>query len=90
MYVFDTLPPLEMGEWRSLALKSVGATEDSEIEVLGQAGTVLEYQPEVDPRTRWRQDGDTLRITYCRAQRLYNNRRWPNPLVLKIKNAADA
>ena len=90
VYVFDTLPPLEMGEWRSLALKSVRATEASEIEALGQSGELLEYQPEVNPRTRWQQDGDTLRISYCRAQRLYNNRRWPNPVVLKIKNAADA
>ncbi len=90
VYVFDTLPPLEMGEWRTLSLKSVRATEASEIEALGQSGELLEYQPEVDPRATWRQDGDTLRISYCRAQRLYNNRRWPNPVVLKIKNAADA
>lgn len=90
VYAFDTLPPLEMGEWRTIALKSVCATEDTEIEVLGQSGEVLEYQPEVDPKTRWRQDGDELRITFCRAQRLYNNQKWPNPLVLKITNVAEA
>ena len=90
VYAFDTLPPLEMGERRAIALKSVRATEDTEIEVLGQSGEVLEYQPDVDPKTRWRQDGDELRITFCRAQRLYNNRKWPNPLVLKITNAAEA
>lgn len=90
VYAFDTSPPLEMGEWRTLTLKSVRATETSEIEVLGQSGAVLEYQPEVVPKTRWRQAGDELRITYCRAQRLYNNRKWHNPLVLKITNAAKA
>lgn len=90
VYAIDTLPPLEMGEWRTLSLNSVRATEETEIEVLGQSGTVLEYQPTVDPKTRWRQDGDELRITYCRTQRLYNNRRWPNPLALKITNVADA
>ena len=90
VYAFDTLPPLEMGEWRTLSLKGVGATEATEIEVLGQSGTVLEYQPELEPKTRWRQDGDVLRVTFCRAQRLYNNRKWPNPLVLKITNAAEA
>ncbi|MCY3833393.1 MAG: alpha-L-fucosidase [Chloroflexi bacterium] len=89
VYAFDTLPPLEMGEWRTLSLKSVRAGSETEIEVLGQSGTVLEYQPEVNPKTRWQQDGDALRITYCRAQRLYNNRKWPNPLVLKITNAAE-
>ena len=86
VYAFDTLPPLEMGEWRTIALKSVRATDATEIEVLGQSGTVLEYQPEVDPKTRWRQDGAELRITFCRAQRLYNNQKWPNPLALKITN----
>ena len=78
MYAFDTQPPLAMGEWRTLTLKSVRATERTEIEVLGQSGTVLEYQPEVDPKTRWQQDGDKLYITFCRTQRLYNNRKWPN------------
>jgi len=90
VYAFDTLPPLEMGEWRTIALKSLRATEATKIEVLGQSGQVLEYQPEVDPKTRWRQAGDELRISFCRTQRLYNNRKWPNPLVLKITNAAEA
>ncbi len=90
VYAFDTLPPLEMGEWRTISLTSVRATKATEIEVLGQSGEVLEYQPEVDPKTRWRQEGDELRISFCRAQRLYNNREWPNPLVLKITNAAEA
>lgn len=89
VYAFDTRPPLEMGEWRTLALKSVCATDATEIEILGQSGDVLEYQPEVDPGTRWRQEGDELRVTYCRAQRLYNNRKWHNPLTLKITNVAE-
>ena len=88
VYVFDLLPPLEMGAWRTIDLQSVRATDRSKIEVLGQSGTVLEYQPEVEPATRWVQDGNILRITYCRAQRLYNNREWPNPLVLKVTFAA--
>jgi len=90
LYALDTQPPLEMGEWRTITLKSLRATEATDIEVLGQSGEALEYQPEVEPKTRWRQDGDELRITFCRTQRLYNNRKWPNPLVLKITNAAEA
>lgn len=90
VYAFDTGPPLDLGEWRTINLKRLRATAGSEIEVLGQSGTVLEYQPEVDPKTRWRQDGDELRITFCRTQRLYNNHKWPNPLTLKITNASPA
>ena len=89
VYAFDTQPPLEMGEWRTITLNSVRATDATDIEVLGQSGAVLEYQPEVDPKTRWQQDDDKLNITFCRTQRLYNNRMWPNPLVLKITNAAE-
>ena len=90
VYAFDTQPPLEMGEWRTITLNSVRATDATDIEVLGQSGTVLEYQPEVDPKTRWQQDDDKLNITFCRTQRLYNNRKWPNPLALKITNASPA
>ena len=70
VYAFDTLPPLEMGDWRAFSLKSVRATDATTVEVLGQSGEVLEYQPEVDPQTRWRQEGDELRISFCRTQRL--------------------
>ena len=87
VYIFDTLPPLAMGEWRTITLRSIHSTEQTEIEVLGQSGNVLEYQPDVDPKTRWAQHGTDLHITYCRTQRLYNNRQWPNPVVLKITHA---
>ena len=54
--------------------------------VLGQNEKVLEYRPEVTPKTEWEQTAAGLRITAYRAQRLYNDRRWPNPVVLKITN----
>lgn len=87
VYIFDLGPALEMGEWRTINVQSVRASNQTEIAVLGQSGTVLEYQPEVIPETRWEQSDDWLKITYCRAQRLYNNRKWPNPLALKITHA---
>ena len=90
VYVFDTLPALEMGEWREIILNSIRATEETHIEVLGQSGKVLEYEPDVAPATRWVQENDTLHISFCRAQRLHNNRKWPNPLVLKITHASKA
>jgi len=48
---------------------------------------VVEYRPEVKPKTAFTQDLGGLHITAYRAQRLYTDRRWPNPLVLKITNA---
>jgi alpha-L-fucosidase len=58
--------------------------------VLGQSDEAVEYRPEVKPKTTWRQDEKGLEITAYRAQRLYTDRRWPNPLVLKITNVEPA
>ena len=87
VYAFDMGAPLALGEWREARLTSVRATANSQIEVLGHSGEVLEYRPDVSPAATWRQDETGLTIRYCRAQRLYNNQKWRNPLVLKITNA---
>ena len=63
------------------------ASESSEIEILGQSGRVLEYQPKVNPKATWTQDDNGLHITVMRAQRIYNNTKWPNPVVIKITHA---
>jgi alpha-L-fucosidase len=76
-----------LGEMRSITLRSVKATPETTVSVLGQTGEVLEYRPDVDPRPRWRQQADGLHITVTMAQRLYNDRKWPNPVALKITHA---
>ncbi len=76
--------PWKHGTWRDLTLRSVRATEPTEVSVLGQSDTVLEYKPGVVPRTEWKQDAEGLHIHAMRAQRLYNDRTWPNPVVLKL------
>jgi alpha-L-fucosidase len=68
-------------------LKQVQATEASEVEIVGQSGNVLEYNPDVNPKARWMQDGSGLHISAMRAQRLYNNSQWPNPVVIRITHA---
>jgi alpha-L-fucosidase len=78
------------GEWREVTLHSVRATAKTEISVLGQNDEVLEYRPEVRPKTTWKQDATGLHIRAMHAQRLYNNREWPNPVVLKITHAEPA
>ena len=78
------------GGWREFNLKSVRATDKTEVSVLSQNDKVLEYQPTVVPKTTWKQEADGLHIRAMRAQRLYNNRQWPNPVVLKITNVEPA
>ena len=89
VYIFDLAPPLEMGEWRSINVKSVRASGH----IKSQCGRD-NREKYSSISLRWflkhagEQSADSLQITYCRAQRLYNNRKWPNPLVLKVTNSA--
>jgi alpha-L-fucosidase len=87
VYAFVTRTRWELGEAKTFVLKSVKAGKDTAVSVLGQSGKVLEYRPDVTPRTTWKQEEDGLHITAIRAQRLYNNHQWPNPVVLKITHA---
>jgi alpha-L-fucosidase len=88
VYAFLTkLPNWRKGERKEFTLKSVRTTKRSKVSVLGQSGRVLEYNTQVIPETRWDQDAEGLQISVMRAQRIYNNTRWPNPIVLKITHA---
>jgi alpha-L-fucosidase len=78
------------GEWKDIVLKSVRATPRTTVSVLGQNDEVLEYQPAVLPKTAFRQEGDGLHIRAMHAQRIYNDRKWPNPVVLKLTNVEPA
>jgi len=84
VYAFITGEPLSYGKRATFSIKSVRASEKTTVEVLGQSGKILEYSPDVLPESSWTQDANGLHITAMRAQRLYNNRHWPNPIVLKI------
>ncbi|WP_319480486.1 alpha-L-fucosidase [uncultured Draconibacterium sp.] len=78
------------GERREFVLKSVNATENTEVEVLGQSGKRVEYMSETNATTLFEQEENGLHISCVHAQRLYNNHKWNYPLVLKITNAQPA
>jgi alpha-L-fucosidase len=78
------------GSWKDFVLKSVKATDATEVSVLGQNGRVLEYRPEVKPAPSFRQETDGLHVRAMFTQRLQDNSRWPNPVVLKITNVKPA
>jgi alpha-L-fucosidase len=82
--------PWPFGVRRDVILKSVRATESTKISVLGHNGKVLEYQPNVNPAPTFEQAADGLHIHAMQGQRMYTNRRWPDPIVLKITNAKPA
>jgi len=90
LYALVTRLDWPRGERKTLTLKSVRATDDSEIEIVGQSGDVLEYNPDVVPKATWKQDDAGLHITVMRAQRIYNDSKWPNPVVIRITHAEPA
>jgi alpha-L-fucosidase len=84
VYAFVTRAPWTLGERKTISLRSVKATPETRVSVLGQTGEVLEYRPDVDPRPSWKQDDKGLHVSAMMAQRLYTDRRWVDPVVLKI------
>src|SRR6185437_12711005 len=78
------------GQWRDFVLKSVEASPQTQVSVLGQNGRVLEYRPEVKPAPSYKQEADGLHIRAMFTQRLQDNSRWPNPIVLKITHVKPA
>ena len=91
VYAFVAIrPSWKLGDWKTFTLRSVEATKETVVSVLGQNDKVLEYRPEVIPQTRWRQTDEGLEITAMRAQRLYDDRKWPNPVVLKMTHVKPA
>jgi alpha-L-fucosidase len=84
--IVKSKPRWPYATWRDFTFKSLRATDKTEVSILGQNDEVLEYQPTIIPKSTWKQDASGLQVRAMHAQRLYNDRKWPNPVVLKITN----
>ncbi len=84
-YVFILEDNWKYGTGKTFQIQSFKATDKTKISVLGHNGKVLEYKPEVDPSPKFRNTSNGLEITVMRAQRIYNDRQWKNPIVVKIE-----
>ncbi|WP_299666654.1 alpha-L-fucosidase [uncultured Polaribacter sp.] len=74
------------GRRRNFLMKNLKATKNTTISVLGQSDLEVEYWPENIPESRFIQHEKLLEISISKAQRLYNDKIWPNPIVVKITN----
>ena len=45
----------------------------------------MEYNPETDPSPMLKSKDNGIEISVMRAQRIYNDRKWPNPIVVKLE-----
>ncbi len=85
VYLFLTREkPWSLGVRREFTLTHVKSTARTTITVLGQNSQVVEYNPDINPTAEFRQLPDSLIISVVRAQRLYNDTTWSNPLVVKL------
>ncbi|WP_430931265.1 alpha-L-fucosidase [Saccharicrinis sp. 156] len=87
VYVFIT----DQKDWfkgfrRNFILKNLKATPETTISVIGQNDLVVEYWPENIPESRFIQHDKVLEISISRAHRLYNDKIWPNAVVVKLTN----
>ena len=87
VYAIVTKEPWFLRTTHTVTLKSVRATEKSDVELVGQTGEVLEYNATAHPKAKWEQTDDGLVIEATRAHRIYNNGKWPNPPVIRITHA---
>lgn len=78
------------GDRLSITLHSVKANSNTKINVLGQNSLIQEYKPGKDVSCKFTQTDTGLVLSVVKAQRIYDDHRWPNPVVIKIENAVPA
>ena len=88
--IVESDTPWERATWKDFVLHSVRATDKTQVSVLGQNDEVVEYHPEIVPKSTWHQEKDGLHVRALQAQRLQDNFKWPNPVVLKITDVEAA
>ena len=54
--------------------------------MLGQNSKVLEYNPDADPTPTIKNTNAGLEISVMSSHRIYNDRKWPNPIVVKLED----
>ncbi|WP_372799313.1 alpha-L-fucosidase, partial [Pontiella sp.] len=69
---------------KDFVLKELKATPQTTVRILGQEHRLDKFQKRIDIETRFENTPEGLKVSAVRAQRLYNNRRWPNAVVLQF------
>lgn len=86
--IVTDVPNWKEGERKTFLLHSVKAQNNTVVNVLGQNSKIIEYNanPQVD--CRYKQTPDGLEVSVVKAQRIYDDHRWPNAVVIKLENVA--
>ncbi len=88
--IITGLPGWVEGDRKNFVLHSVKATAGTSISVLGQNGIIQEYKPGKNVKPSFRQTDTGLIVSVFRTQRIYDDHKWPNPVVVKLENVLPA
>jgi alpha-L-fucosidase len=88
--IVTEVPDWKEGERRSFTLHSVRALPNTAMSVLGQNSKIMEYKPNADVRCTYQQTANGLVVSAVKAQRIYDDHRWPNAVVIKLANVQPA
>ncbi|GGH22718.1 alpha-L-fucosidase [Mucilaginibacter phyllosphaerae] len=78
------------GERKTFTLHSVKAGKNTIVNVLGQNSKIMEYKPDADVSCTYKQTAAGLEISVVKTQRIYDDHRWPNAVVIKLENVLPA
>ncbi|MBO9564540.1 MAG: alpha-L-fucosidase [Niastella sp.] len=78
------------GDRRSLVFHSIKSTPTTRVSVLGQNSLIQEYRPGKNVSCKFQQTDTGLVVSVVKAQRLYDDHRWPNAVVVKLEQVEPA
>jgi alpha-L-fucosidase len=78
------------GDRKNFVLHSVKSTSQTIVSVLGQNSLIQEYKPGKDVSCKFQQTDTGLVVSVVKAQRIYDDHKWPNHVVIKIENILPA
>jgi alpha-L-fucosidase len=83
-YIFINEEGWKLGDRKDYTIQAFKASKKSQISVLGHNGLVLEYEDEANTTPTVKQTKNGIEISVTRSQRIYNDKKWNNPVVVKI------
>ena len=78
------------GERKEIVLHAAKATATTKVSVLGQNSRIQEYKPGKDVSCKFTQTDTGLIVSVVKAQRLYDDHKWPNAVVIKLEDVQAA
>jgi alpha-L-fucosidase len=78
------------GDRKTFTLHSVKAGTNTTVSILGQNSKIIEYKPNMDVSCYYKQTAAGLEVSVVKAQRIYDDHRWPNAVVIKLENVLPA